>query len=157
MIALGQRTRTYPVLLPGTDTGQERRVRRRARRSPMLAALLLAAIFVVPAVIYITQKAQAARTGYSILHLAKEVEDLRGESERLRAQVSSLNAPARIERIATRELGMTSPAPRQVTTIEITPVPARGPATAARPEPSLLRRVGAWFLGRDTAAAEPRH
>jgi len=128
--------------------------RRRFRRSPMAAALVVAALAILPALLYVFQRTEAAKTGYSILHLQRELARLESEYVRLHATVSTLRSPQRIERIATSELGMVPPRQRQLAAITMAPtIAAEPPPATAR---SLLQRVGAWLGLGEAQAHEPR-
>ncbi len=151
MLAVQPRTRTYPVLLPEHAEEPSPR-RRRPRRNVIARALAVAALVVLPAVFYVSQRAQAARTGYLILQLRHEIDTLQGENARLLATATALKSLDRIERIATKELGMRPPGPGQVAAVTVPAI-----ATTVRPVEarSLWDRLGAWFGRREAEAREP--
>ncbi|MGH2452399.1 MAG: hypothetical protein ACRDF5_01365 [bacterium] len=143
MIALDRRTRSYPVVLPDRRLRDRPTPRRRLRRQPLAAAMVVAALVIVPALLYVAQRTEAARTGYSILRLQRELAGLESEHARLGAAVSVLRAPQRIERIARTELGMVPPLQRQLAAITMAPAPTA--QTPAPPPRSLAQRIGAWL------------
>ena len=107
----------------------------------MAAAMVVAALAILPALLYVYQRTEAAATGYSILRLQRELAGLESEHARLQATVSALRSPQRIERIATTELGMAPPRQRQLAAITTAPAVATSPA----PPRSLAQRLGAWL------------
>ncbi len=152
MIALDRRTRSYPVVMPDRRLRDRPTPRRRFRRQPLAAAMVVAALVIMPALLYVAQRTEAARTGYSILRLQRELARLESENARLAAAVSVLRAPQRIEHIATTELGMVPPRQRQLAAI--TMAPAATVQTPA-PGPSLAQRVRAWLGLAQAQAHEP--
>ena len=151
MFALAPRSRTYPVLLPDRPSAEREPARRRTRRRPLPTIVAVAVIAVLPAVTLVSQRTAAARTGYVILGLRQQVEELEAEHARLVATASALRAPDRIERIARADLGMLTPRPQQVAALPIT-TPARA---IAGPSPSAWDRLAAWFIRSEAAAGEP--
>jgi cell division protein FtsL len=147
------RTRSFPVLMPemGARAAARRPARRRARLSPLGRALLTAVLIVLPAVAYVGQTTASARAGYAILTLRQEIEALQAENARLVASVTALRSPERIERAATRQLGMVRPSPAQLAALTL-PVPTAAVPVAAAP--TLWQRVGALLLGREALAGE---
>lgn len=152
MIALDRRTRSYPVVMPDRRLRDRPTPRRRLRRQPMAAAMVVAALVILPALLYVSQRTEAARTGYTILRLQRELAHLESEQARLAAAVSVLRAPQRIEQIATMEFGMVPPHQRQLAAITMAPaVTAQTPAPAR----SLAQRIGAWLGLAQAQAHEP--
>jgi len=151
MFALAPRSRTYPVLLPDRPSIEREPARRRTRRRPLPTIVAVAVIAVLPAVTLVSQRTAAARTGYVILGLRQQVEELEAEHARLVATASALRAPDRIERIARADLGMLTPRPQQVAALPIT-TPTRA---IAGPSPSAWDRLAAWFIRSEAAAGEP--
>lgn len=152
MLALASRTRVYPVLLP--ERLPLRRpapygARRRARRSPAVRALAVAAIVVLPAIVYVWGETQAARSGYAILSLRQEVGALQTDNARLLATVTALKSPDRIDRIATGELGMVPPKHQQLAALTLPPAVL---ATHDVPGPSVWNALARW-LGISEAEA----
>ncbi len=150
MIAAERRDRVYPVWLPDRFARAPALPRRRPRRSPIAGVMVMAVLLTLPALFYVSQRANRAETGYSILRLQRELTQLRGENARLLSLTSSLKSPQRIERYATQELGMTPPRLPQLAAITVGPAIARVEAPAERG--GVLRLIGTW-LGRNEAEA----
>lgn len=152
MLALAPRSRTYPVLFPDRPIAERDLVRHRARRRPLSSVVGVAIIAVLPAVMLVSQRTEAARTGYAILGLRQQIGALQTENARLVAQATALRAPDRIERLATTDLGMVTPRPQQVAALPVMP-----PVVAAAdvPAPTLMDRLAAWFIHSEAAAGEP--
>jgi cell division protein FtsL len=73
--------------------------------------------------------------GYTLSHLHQEQQELLRENARLRLQVLTLRAPARLEKVAREQLGMTLPDPLAVLR-ETGPAPRR----VELPERALAER-----------------
>lgn len=153
MLAVQRRARVYPVLLP--DLGPEKATapRRRGRHSIATRALALATILVAPAIFYVSQRAQAARLGYAILQLRQEVAILQRDDARLLATATQLRSLDRVERIATKELGMRPRGAGQVTSIAVKPAVIAASPTPA--PPTVWARVSAWLGLSEAEAHEP--
>ncbi len=152
MLALAPRPRTYPVLLPDRPGPDREPVRRRARRRSLSSVVTVAIIAVLPAVTLVSQRTEAARTGYAILALRQQIGALQAENARLVAAATALRAPDRIERIASTDLGMVTPRPQQVATLRVIPPTV---AAVAVPPPTFVDRLAAWFVRSEAAAGEP--
>ncbi len=71
---------------------------------------VLAILFVVAGLmLYVGGKVKIVRLGYQIEALEREKKELERENRSLRIEASSLTAPARIEEIAVKRLGMIRP------------------------------------------------
>ena len=153
MIAAQRRDRVYPVLLPDRSIRAPTVARRRPRWSPIAGVMVMAVLLTLPALLYVSQRANRAETGYTILRLQRELTQLRAENARLLSLTSALKSPQRIERYATTELGMAPPRLPQLAAITV------GPAIAQVEEPTgrrgALRLLGEW-LGRSEAEARER-
>lgn len=154
MLAVQRRARVHPVLLP--DLGPEKGTvpRRRGRYSIATRALAVAAIVVTPAIFYVSQRTQAARIGYAILQLRKDVAILQRDNGRLLATATQLRSLDRVERIATKELGMRPRGAGQVTSIAVKPAIATSPTPAP---PTVWARVSGWLGLSEAEAREPTH
>ncbi len=154
MPAAQPKAKIYPGLAAEGGPDDQAPRPRRARRSPVVRALAIAVVMVLPGVAYVSQRTQAAKTGYEILQLRHEVGALQSENARLLATATALKSLDRIERIATKNLGMGRPRQPQLATITVAPMVASSAhAMQAR---SVWDRLAAW-LGRSEAEAhEPR-
>jgi cell division protein FtsL len=150
MLAVGTRTRS-PVLLPEHwgPKGEEA-TRRRRRRYPIISALTIAALSILPFIAYVAAVSNAARIGYRILQETQDIAALETDHQRLQAIASSLRAPDRIERQARTRLGLRSPGPGQIAALVL-------PQTAARRSdpggPGFWERLGAYFSRSEAQAA----
>jgi len=143
MLARQMQARDIPVLLPEHwGQGGREATRRRRRRYPVLSALTIAALAVLPFIAYVAAVSNAARIGYHILQLNHDIAALETDHERLQAIASSLRAPDRIERLATARLGLVAPGSGQTAALELPPVSA---VRGIREAPSLWERLGAYF------------
>ena len=138
-----------PVLIP-EHWGPEGReaIRRRRRQYPMIAALTIAALAILPLVAYIAAVSNAAHIGYHILEDTQDITALQTDHERLQAIASSLRAPDRIEHLATSRLGLHPPGPGQ-----IAPLPLPDRAAEVRGPFGLWERLDAYLHGSDLTAA----
>jgi len=112
----------------------------------------VAIVAILPAVTLVSQRTEAARTGYAILALRQQMGALQAENARLVATATALRAPDRIERIASTDLGMVTPRPQQVATLRVIPPTV---AALAVPAPTFVDRLAAWFVRSEAAAGEP--
>ncbi len=149
MLALAQKTKLYPVWMP--DRAAVRApIHRRPRRSPAARALAVTLLLVIPAVVYVWQRTEAARSGYAILRLRQDVATLQADHDRLLAAATALKSPDRIERIATKTLGMVPPQHKQLAALTLPPM-AIAADTADR---SIWQRLIAWLSGGQAEAHE---
>jgi cell division protein FtsL len=106
----------------------------RERHREMLRSVAIAVFLVVVALFAAWQHFELLRHGYRI----EEMEKARAAEEEitrhLRLEIQSLRAPALVERIATRRLGMVVPGPEDTAVIE------RVITTAAPPQSVVARR-----------------
>ncbi len=122
--------------------------RRATRRNPVTRALIVAAVVFLPAIIYVSQRTDAARSGYAILRLRDEVSSLQTDNARLLATVTTLKSPERIEHIAVHELGMVAPRQQQLSALSL---PQLGLASHEIPTPSMWTRLANWLAGEAEA------
>ena len=149
MLAVERQHHVYPVLLPESWAEGGEATRRRRRRYPVVSALTIAALAVLPFIAYVAAVSNAAHIGYQILHLSQDIAALEMDHERLQATASSLRAPDRIERLALTRLGLRSPGAHQIAAIRL-------PYSAARSDDhraGLWQRFGAYFHRSEAQAA----
>jgi len=153
MLALRQADTTSPVVLPEHwGLGGREATRRRRRRYPVIAALMIAALALLPFVAYVAVVSNAARIGYHILQTSQDIAALETDHERLQAIASSLRAPDRIEQLATTRLGLQAPGAGQIASLAVAPLRVDADT---RGTPGVWQRLGAYFH-RNEAVAAPR-
>lgn len=108
----------------------------KARRRPIevrsiLMAVLVCAAFTAVGIFHTWLRVERLTLGYELSRLFSEERALRREHERLRLEVATLEAPARIERIARQRLGMRPPKIHEVIVVR---EPPDAPAKVARRE-----------------------
>ncbi len=90
----------------------------RARSIPLKSNLLpltLLLFFIIGgSLIYVWSRIQVIQAGYEISNAMKAGRVLAEENKRLRVEVATLKSYARIEKLATEELGMSKSKPDQV-------------------------------------------
>jgi cell division protein FtsL len=163
MLAVQKQSRVYPVLLPESWAEGGEATRRRRRRYPVVSALTVAALAVLPFIAYVAAVSNAAHIGYQILHLSQNVAALESDHERLQATASSLRAPSRIERLAVARLGLRSPGAAQIAAIHVPHAAleaALSPAAEGSRPDGDTRRAGFWqrlgaYFSRSEAQAAP--
>lgn len=81
--------------------------------------LVLIVFFIITALLlYVGGKVKIMQLGYQIEALEIEKQELEHENRSLLIEASSLSAPARIEEIATKRLGMIRPAKENVVIVK---------------------------------------
>ncbi|HZY31969.1 MAG TPA: cell division protein FtsL, partial [Candidatus Methylomirabilis sp.] len=88
------------------------------RRWDLLPSLCLASLVLLGVLFYVWQHIQVVRLGYEIEHLQAERLALVRQENELRFEVARLRSLRRVEEIARRQLGLTSPMPGQVILVE---------------------------------------
>jgi cell division protein FtsL len=85
-----------------------------SRKSNLLLLAVLFIFLMGGCLAYVWSRIQVIQAGYEISSAIKARREAVEENKRLRVEVASLKSYARIERIATVELGMSKPRPDQV-------------------------------------------
>ena len=83
-------------------------------RSRLLLLTLLLSFITGGSLVYVWSRIQVIQAGYEISNAMKDGRGLAEENKRLRVEVATLKSYARIERVATEELGMSKSKPDQV-------------------------------------------
>jgi cell division protein FtsL len=110
----------------------EREIDRGKRRECFLL-LGVAGLVLSFTMIFAWQHFRCLQNGYQIEELKKQRAILEESSHRLRLEQAALADPQRIDTLARTELGLASPAPRQVVPVGgFEPSPAEGPPEFAR-------------------------
>ncbi len=93
--------------------------------------MLAVGLFVIGLILYVGAKVQIVRLGYRTEALEREKRELERANRSLRIEASSLAAPARIEEIAIKRMGMIRPAKEYI-------VPVKRKAERAKSKTQLL-------------------
>jgi cell division protein FtsL len=98
----------------------------------LLPAVLLSALFVAVGILHVTSRVLVVDMGYRLSKAESESRALTRENDRLKLELATLKAPARLERLAREQLGMSMPTGSAVIAL---PPELPGPKrTAARAE-----------------------
>jgi len=90
----------------------------------LLSLLVLVAVLVVGLVLYAWPHLELRQTGMATERMNREKERLIEQNRKLRLEKAALENLRRVEAIATRELGMATPAPERVIVVERPEAPA---------------------------------
>ena len=114
----------------------------------LLPAVLLFALFAGVGMLHVTSRVLVVDMGYRLSSAEAESRTLTRENDRLKLELATLKAPARLERVAREQLGMAMPTGGAVVSVAADK-PARGDARAeARgTEPSNVRVAGRGATG----------
>ena len=93
------------------------RTKAASRKSNFLLFALLMLFLIGASLFYVWSRIQVIQYGYEISHAMKNGRGLAEENNKLRLEIATLKAYARIERFATEELGMSKPKADQVIVI----------------------------------------
>jgi cell division protein FtsL len=96
----------------------------RSRRGS-LRRVLAVLLIVTSLLLYVGGKVRIMRLGYQIESLEREKQGLERTNRSLRIEASSLAAPARIEEIATKKLGMVRPEKGDIVVVKRKGAPKR--------------------------------
>ena len=83
-------------------------------KSNLLLLTLLLSFITGGSLVYVWSRIQVIQAGYEISNAMKAGRELAEENKRLRVEVAALKSYARIEKVATEELGMSKSKPDQV-------------------------------------------
>ena len=98
--------------------------------------ILLGALLVLGGVVYAWPHLQLRQAGKEAQELSREKERLLEENRKLRLEKAALENLRRVEVIATRDLGLSAPAPENTIVVEMPPTPAPTARVATGPTPS---------------------
>ncbi|MFN0063202.1 MAG: cell division protein FtsL [Myxococcaceae bacterium] len=99
-----------PALVPRQQAGITLKATLRALAGPALLSL----VFVGVGVVHVTSRVLVVSAGYRLSRLDTRHRALAVENDRLKLELATLKAPARLERLARERLGMGPPAPDAV-------------------------------------------
>jgi cell division protein FtsL len=83
-------------------------------RNLIFVAVILAFVFIGCSLSYVWSHHQIIALGYEASQAAREEQELLQENKRLRLELAALKSPARIERMASRDLGLGTPQKEQL-------------------------------------------
>ncbi|MFL5346978.1 MAG: cell division protein FtsL [Hyalangium sp.] len=75
----------------------------------LLPAVMLSALFVAVGILHVTSRVLVVDMGYRLSKAQGEANTLTRENDRLKLELATLKAPARLERLAREQLGMMMP------------------------------------------------
>lgn len=87
---------------------------REVNRNLIFVALILAIVFIGCSLSYVWSHHQIIALGYEVSQAAREEQELLQENKKLRLELAALKSPARIERMASRDLGLVAPQKEQL-------------------------------------------
>ena len=96
--------------------------------------MLAVGLFVIGLILYVGAKVQIVRLGYRTEALEREKRELERANRSLRIEASSLAAPARIEEIAIKRMGMVRPAKEHIVLVKRKADGAKAKTPIAPPE-----------------------
>jgi cell division protein FtsL len=101
----------------------------------LLPAVMLAALFAAVGILHVTSRVFVVDMGYRLSRAETEGHTLTRENDRLKLELATLKAPARLERLAREQLGMAMPAGSAVVSLqpELPGVRRNGKAEARTP------------------------
>jgi cell division protein FtsL len=112
----------------------------------LLSLLVLVALLVSGLVLYAWPHLQIRQTGMATERMNREKERLIEQNRKLRLEKAALENLRRVESIATRELGMQTPAPERLIVVERPEAPhegarlASGDAPPVQPDPKASKK-----------------
>ena len=90
------------------------KVRSVSQKGSLLFLTLFLLFLIGGALVYVWSRIQVIQAGYEISNAMKAGRGLVEENKKLRVEMATLKSYARIEKLATDELGMSKPRPDQV-------------------------------------------
>jgi cell division protein FtsL len=101
----------------------------------LLPPVLLAALFVAVGILHVAGRVMVVDMGYRFSKAETESRTLTRENDRLKLELATLKAPARLERLAREQLGMAMPSGSAVVSLqpELPGVRRNGKAEARTP------------------------
>jgi cell division protein FtsL len=101
----------------------------------LLPPVLLAALFVAVGILHVAGRVMVVDMGYRFSKAETESRTLTRENDRLKLELATLKAPARLERLAREQLGMRMPSGSAVVSLqpELPGVRRNGKAEARTP------------------------
>ena len=105
----------------------------------LLPAVLLCALFVAVGILHVTSRVLVVDMGYRLSKAESESRSLTRENDRLKLELATLKAPARLEKLAREQLGMIMPPGSAVVALQPELPGVRRDGKAAARKPAALR------------------
>jgi cell division protein FtsL len=105
----------------------------------LLPALALAALFVAVGILHVTSRVLVVDMGYRLSKAETEGRSLTRENDRLKLELATLKAPARLEKLAKEQLGMMMPPGSAVVSVQPQLPNTRRPNEGEARKPAGLR------------------
>jgi cell division protein FtsL len=105
----------------------------------LLPAVLLFALFAAVGILHVTSRVLVVDMGYRLSKAQSEGNTLTRENDRLKLELATLKAPARLERLAREQLGMAMPAGSAVVSLPLELPGKRGQGKSGVRKPAGLR------------------
>ena len=101
----------------------------------LLPAVMLAALFAAVGILHVTSRVLVVDMGYRLSKAQSEGSSLTRENDRLKLELATLKAPARLEKLAREQLGMVMPPGSAVVSLqpELPGVRRQGQGEARKP------------------------
>ncbi len=84
----------------------------------LLPVVTLAALFAAVGILHVTSRVVVVDVGYRLSNAEAESRNLTRENDRLKLELATLKAPARLEKLAREQLGMMMPAGSAVVALQ---------------------------------------
>jgi cell division protein FtsL len=105
----------------------------------LLPVVTLAALFAAVGILHVTSRVFVVDVGYRLSNAEAESRNLTRENDRLKLELATLKAPARLEKLAREQLGMVMPAGSAVVALQPELPGARRNGKAEARTPAGLR------------------
>ncbi len=112
----------------------------------LLPAVLLFALFAAVGILHVTSRVLVVDMGYRLSKAQSEGNALTRENDRLKLELATLKAPARLERLAHEQLGMMMPAGSAVVSL-----PPELPGARRQGKPEARKPAGVRVAERENA------
>ncbi|MGE6763138.1 cell division protein FtsL [Corallococcus sp. AB049A] len=112
----------------------------------LLPAVMLFTLFAGVGILHVTSRVLVVDMGYRLSNAEGESRSLTRENDRLKLELATLKAPARLERVAREQLGMAMPKGSAVVSLADERVKGSGTAQARSAAPAV--RVAERGTGR---------
>ena len=112
----------------------------------LLPAVLLFALFAAVGILHVTSRVLVVDMGYRLSRAQSEGNTLTRENDRLKLELATLKAPARLERLAREQLGMRMPAGSAVVSL-----PPALPGARRQGRPEARKPAGVRVAERENA------